>query len=80
MSEDRAVLTEDYLVYLAMHDVEVDIPAGAEFTVFAKVRDGFLGVYIHPEYGEITIDTPHAVRITPLVPGVFVLHGKKESQ
>lgn len=77
MVEDRAVLTQTYLVYLAAHDVDVDIPAGAEFTLYAELHGNFIGMYEHPEYGEITVDTPHAVRVTPLAPGMFILHGKK---
>lgn len=77
MTEDRATLTQDYLVYLAAYDVDVDIPAGAEFTLFAQVREDYLGFFDHPKYGEILIDTPHAVRITPLAPGMCILHGKK---
>lgn len=63
MVEDRAVLTQAYLVYLALHDANVDVPAGTEFTLYAEVRGNFMGVYEHPKYGDITVDTPHAVRI-----------------
>lgn len=64
MTNERATLTQDYLVYLAAYDADVTVPAGAEFTLFAKVRENYLGMYAHPEYGDITVTTPHAVRIT----------------
>lgn len=78
MTNDRAILTEPYLVYLAVHDVDVELPAGTEFALYAKTREGFIGMYTHPEYGDICVDTPHAVHVTPIMPGMFVLHGKKK--
>lgn len=77
MNEEYAKLTEPYTVYLAVHDVEVTLPAGTEFTLYAKVRNTYMGVYQHPQYGEFVVDTPDAVAITPLVPGMFILHGSK---
>jgi hypothetical protein len=74
---ERAVLTQDYLVYLVVDDADVTVPAGAEFMLYGQVRDNYLGVYEHPKYGEITVDTPHAVRIAPLAPGMFILHGNR---
>ena len=72
----RAELTEPYLVYLALHDVDVELPAGTRFDLYGKTSQGYIGIYEHPEYGDICIDTPDAVVVTPLAPGVFILHGK----
>jgi hypothetical protein len=76
MLEDRAALTQPYTVYLAARADYVTLSAGTEFMLYAQVREDFMGVYKHPKYGEITIVTPHAVRITPLAPGMFIVHSR----
>lgn len=77
MTARYASLTQPYTVYLAVHDVDVTLPAGTEFELYAKVRDGYMGVYQHSQYGEFVVDTKDAVEITPLAPGMFILHGSK---
>jgi hypothetical protein len=58
-----AKLTEPYLVYLAMHDVDVTLPIGTEFELIAKARGNFYGLYQHPQYGELCVDTAHAIEL-----------------
>jgi uncharacterized membrane protein len=58
-----AKLTEHYLVYLAAHDVDVVIPATTEFELLVKVRDEYIGIYTHPQFGEITVTTKYAEKV-----------------
>jgi hypothetical protein len=77
MSNSMAQLTQPYLVYLAAHDTDVTLPIGTEFELIARVRDEYFGLYQHPKYGEIAVQTSDAIEITRLAPGMFILHGKK---
>jgi hypothetical protein len=74
---DRAYLTEPYTVYLAAFDIDVTLPAGTEFDLYVVARGDYIGIYTHPDHGPITVDTPHAVRVTPLAPGMFILHARQ---
>ena len=56
----RAILTQPYTVYLATYDTDVTLPAGTEFTLYAKVRANYIGVHKHPKYGELIVETPEA--------------------
>jgi hypothetical protein len=58
-----AKLTEPYLVYMAAYDADVTVPAGTEFELLVKVRDEYIGVYDHPQYGEITVTTEYAEKV-----------------
>jgi hypothetical protein len=58
-----AKLTEHYLVYLASRDVDVVIPATTEFELLVKHRDEYIGIYTHPQFGEITVTTKYAERV-----------------
>ena len=60
-----AQLTQPYTVYLAVHDVSVTLPEGTVFELFAKVRDSYIGIHQHPEYGELVVDTPDAIPRNP---------------
>jgi hypothetical protein len=58
---EHAKLTQPYLVFLAVHNVDVTVPAGTEFEMIAKLRDEFYGLYQHPQYGEICVQTKDAI-------------------
>lgn len=60
---ERAKLTEPYPVFLVVDNVDVTVPAGAEFELLGKVRNRFIGIYTHPKYGEVTITTLHAEKV-----------------
>lgn len=57
----RAVLTAPYTVYLALHDVDVTLPPGTEFTLYVRVRGNCIGVFDHPEFGELLVETSEAM-------------------
>jgi hypothetical protein len=60
-----AKLTEPIGIYLAAHDVDLVLPAGTEFELLVKHRDEYIGIYTHRQYGEMTVTTKDAEKVTP---------------